>query len=232
MKRSTIPLVGALLAAWSAIGCGGAVSDGGQSGSGISAIRGNVVAAPGVQLELADIRVSLQDTDLATRTDAGGRFELRGQASGPAELRFERERDGLFARTAVVVPAGGVLELSEIVLDPESDEARPTLQRVEFEGFVQALDCAGGTILVTAQEDEVGGVFTVEVASATIRNGDVPIACADLRVGDRVQVEAQTSDGSTLVNAEVVVEDREDESGGGSDDGSADGGDDDGVGDD
>jgi hypothetical protein len=38
-----------------------------------------------------------------------------------------------------------------------------------------------------------------------------------LRVGDRVRVDAATSDGSTLVNAEIVLEDREDEPGDDSD---------------
>jgi hypothetical protein len=228
MKRSTLPLWVALLAAASAVGCGGAVIDGGQSGTGISAIRGNVVAAAGAQLELADIRVSLAATNLATHTDAGGRFELQGQASGPAELRFERERDRLFARTDVVVPAGGVLELSEIVLDPDSDEARPTMRRVEFDGFVQSLDCAGGAIVVTAGEDEAETVFTVDVESATIRSDDAPLACTDLRVGDHVEVDAVTADGSTLVDAVIVLEDREDEHGGESHDESDDAGDDEG----
>lgn len=211
MKRTATTLVLTLAAAWSTFGCGGIASDGGQSGTGLSAIRGNVVAPPGVELDLADIHVSLTDTDLGTRTDASGRFELRARTSGPGELRFERQRDGLFARTAVVIPAGGVLELSEIVLDPESDEARPTMRRVEFEGFVRVLDCAGGAIVVTATEDEVGGVFTIQVASATIRHDQTSLACRDLRVGDRVEVDAATTDGSTLVNAEVVLEDREDE---------------------
>ena len=89
--------------------------------------------APGVQLELSGIRVSLSTSDQSTRTDAGGRFELQAQTSGPAELRFERESDRLSARTAVVIPAGGVLELSAVELDPDSDEANPGMQRVEFE---------------------------------------------------------------------------------------------------
>jgi hypothetical protein len=215
MKRRGVLVAAAFLAAGWVIGCSGA--DGGQSGTGIAAIRGNVVAAPGTQLELADIRVSLVETDLVGRTDAVGRFELRGQASGPAELRFERDRDGLLATTSVVVPAGGVLELSEIVLDPESDEAQPTMRRVEFEGFIETLDCAGGEILVTAKDDS-GTVFTVEVASATIRDDDVLLTCADLQVGDRVQIDAETPDGLTLVNAEVILEDREDEPGDDSDD--------------
>jgi hypothetical protein len=210
MKRIILLLIALLAAAWAA-GCGGTISDGGQSGTGISTIRGNVVAAMGTQLELADIRVSVTDTTLTTHTDAGGRFELRGSTSGAAELRFERARDGLFARTDVVIPAGGVLELSEVELDPDDDEARPRMRRVEFEGFVASLDCAGGTIVMVAKEDEAGSEFTVDVASATIRADDMRVTCGDVRVGDRVQVEAETPDGSTLINATVVLEDREDE---------------------
>ena len=76
---------------------------------------------------------------------------------------------------------------------------------------MQRLDCAGGTILVVAQEDEVGAQFSIAVASATIRQGDVPLTCADLRLGDQVEVKAETADGFILVNAEVVLEDREGE---------------------
>ena len=75
----------------------------------------------------------------------------------------------------------------------------------------ERLDCAGGTILVVAQEDEIGAQFSIEVASATIRQGDVPLTCADLRVGDQVEVKAETADGFVLVNAQVVLEDREGE---------------------
>jgi hypothetical protein len=195
-----------------AMGCGGGFSsDGGQSGTGLAAIRGNVVPAPGVQLALSGIRVSLSDSAASTRTDASGLFELQAQTSGPAELRFERESDRLSARTAVVIPAGGVLELSAVELDPDSDEANPTMQRVEFEGVVQQLNCAGGTIVVVAKEDEVGAQFSIAVVSATIRQGDVPITCGDLRVNDQVEVNADTPDGFLLVNALVVIGDREDD---------------------
>lgn len=212
MNCKTRGLIGLVLLAGAVIACG-AAGDGGQSGTGISAIRGNVIAAAGTNLPVDEIRVSLTGTQIETFTDAEGRFELEGEASGPGELRFERERDQLFARTDVVIPAGGVLELAEVVIDPDSDEARPTLRRVEFEGFVEALDCAGGAIRVTAKEDEAGTIFTVEVASATIRQDDRSLTCGDLQVGDRVEVDAETPDGETLINAEIVLEDREDNPG-------------------
>jgi hypothetical protein len=98
-----------------------------------------------------------------------------------------------------------------VVIDPESNEAQPTQRRVEFEGFVEGLDCANGAFFVVAKEDESGTTFTVETASATIRDDGRMLGCGDLREGDRVQVDAQTSDGETLINAEVVLEDREDD---------------------
>jgi hypothetical protein len=201
-----------LLAACSMMACSGVSSDGGRSGTGISAIRGDVASVSGGGADVAKIRVSLTGTDLTTRTDAIGRFELRGNARGPGELRFERERDGLFARIDVVVPAGGVLELERIVLDSNTGEARPTRRRVEFEGFVNALDCAGGAILVVPKEDEdeLATIFIVEVISATIRHDNRLLACSDLRVGDRVQVRGAPSEGSTLINTEIKLEDRED----------------------
>jgi len=207
-----------LLAVGSVTACGSVASDGGQSGTGISAIRGNVVAVTGGAPEIDNIRVSLTGTDLATRTDGGGRFELRGEARGPGELLFERERDGLLARTDVVIPAGGVLELEQIVLDLPSGEARPKRRRVEFEGFVEALDCAHGSIRVIPKEEEDGTVFVVDAMSATIRADDQLLACSDLRVGDRLQVRGESSDGSTLVNAQIKLEDREDPPGNNRDD--------------
>src|ERR1700687_5534589 len=144
MKRIRTALACALLTACWGISCGGGgglSSDGGQSGTGVSAIRGTVTAVMGAEHELADIRVSLATTNLATTTDATGRFELRGNISGRGELRFERMRDRLFARPSVVVPAGGVLELDQIVLDSNTGDARPAQERVKFEGIVQALDC-------------------------------------------------------------------------------------------
>jgi hypothetical protein len=207
-----------LLAACSVTACGSVASDGGQSGTGISAIRGNVVAVTGGAPEVDNIRVSLTGTDLATRTDTAGRFELRGEARGPGELLFERERDGLFARTDVVIPAGGVLELEQIVLDVPSGEARPSRRRVEFEGFVEALDCASGSFRVTPKEEEDGTVFVVDAMSATIRDDDRLLTCSDLRVGDRLQVRGESSDGSTLVNAQIKLEDREDSPGNNRDD--------------
>ncbi len=208
MKYRITALAGSLLAACAAMSCGSIGADGGQSGTGISAIRGNVVAAPGTHLDVAGIHVILTEPGLETNTDTTGHFELRGQASGPSQLRFERSRDGLSASTEVVIPAGGVLELEDIELDPESDEAHPTTSRVEFDGVIDMLDCAGGKILVAAKEDEGGTVFTVETASATIRQDTTPLQCSDLLVGDHVEVHGETPDGLTLVNAEVILEDR------------------------
>ena len=73
---------------------------------------------------------------------------------------------------------------AEIELEDGEDN-----QDVEFEGMVEALDCSGGTIRIApADDDPTATVFTVEVASAIIRDGEVVLTCADLQVGDRVQV--------------------------------------------
>ncbi len=210
MRHSRRNLVGVIFAAWAAIAGGCAVSDGGQSGTGISALRGNVVAVTGSTLGVAGIRVSFPATGLTTRTDANGQFELRSKTSGQVELRFERQGDGLFAQTDVVIPAGGLLQLQQIVLDSDNGEVRSEREEVEFEGAVKTLNCAGGTIIITAKEDQAGTLFTVEVASATIHRGTMPLTCGDLRVGDFVEVVAQATGGSTLINADINLEDNED----------------------
>jgi hypothetical protein len=213
MRQNRTNLACVVFAAWAAIVGGCAAGDGGQSGTGISALRGNVVAVNGSTLGVAGIRVSLPATGLTTRTDADGVFELRGATSGQVELRFERQTDGLFASTEVVIPAGGLLELRQIVLDSGNGEVRPERQEVQFEGAVKTLDCTGGTIVIVAREDEAGTVFTVEVASAIIHRGTTPLTCSDLRVGDSVEVIAEATDGSTLINADLSLEDGEEEPG-------------------
>jgi hypothetical protein len=212
MTRTFARALVVLAACW-ALGCGGGLSsDGGQSGTGIAAIRGTVVAVTGAAPDVADIHVSVAATDLTTRTDDSGRFELRGNLSGPAELRFERQRDGLLAAADIVIPAGGVLELEEIVLDSDTGEAHPTRQVVDFEGIVEMSDCAGGTIRVKSTDDEATATaFIIEVASATISRGSVRLACGDVQVGAKAQVRGDTPDGTTLVNAVVVLEDDQNE---------------------
>ncbi len=209
MKRTGIFLACSLLFACSVVGC--ASSDGGQSGTGISAIRGNVVAVIGAEPDVAGIRVSLAATTLTTLTDVTGRFELSGKVSGPDELRFERDRDALFARTDVVIPAGGILDLEGIVVDADTNEARPARQQVQFEGIVDLLNCAGGAIrLIPKDDDPQATAFTVDVATATIRDDGVLLACDDLQLGDRLQVRGETMDGVLLINAELELEASED----------------------
>jgi hypothetical protein len=207
MKR-TIAFASFVLAASCALGCGGVSLNGGQSGTGIAAIRGTVVTVTGAAPDVTNIQVSVAATNLTTHTDASGRFELRGKLSGPAELLFARQRDGLSASASIVIPAGGVLDLEEIVLDAESGEAHPGRQVVEFDGAVTALDCSGGAIRVEPTGDDfTATVFTIDAASATIRRGGVGLTCNDLQVGDRAQIRGETADGATLVNAIVVLED-------------------------
>ncbi len=193
------------------LGCGGGglVRGGGQSGTGLTSIRGNIVDITSSTADVSGIRVSIADSDIEDFTNSTGEFELGGEFAGEAQLRFER--DTLLGETTVIVPSGGVLELRDVVIDTEDGEVTPTSQHIELEGFVDALDCTHDTLVVLDTDDRAGTMFTIALQSALILRGETPLACTDLRVGDRVEVDAATADGRILEDATIRVEDREDE---------------------
>ena len=59
------------------------------------------------------VRVSVEGTEFAAFTDAGGSFVVRGDFAGPLTLLFERD-DGLSARIGIEVPAGGTVTLRNV----------------------------------------------------------------------------------------------------------------------
>ncbi len=208
-RLCTIPLL-----IWGLSGCGGGgtggfLTGGGQSGTGISTIRGNVIDVSNTTADVSGIRVSVVGTKLEDLTDSIGVFDLDGELDGEATLRFER--GPLLAETQVIVPGGGLLELRDVILDTDNGTAQPTTQRVELEGFVDTVDCGAGVLLVISKERRNGTVFSVELSSATIRRDATVLDCTDLRVDDRVEVKGDTVDGVTLLRATIKVEDREDE---------------------
>jgi hypothetical protein len=201
MRNAAIGIVLSSLLA--ACGGGGFGLDGGQSGTGIASIVGNVVAPTGTAL--SDISVRVDGTSLATNTDAGGNFALAGELSGDVELVFERGSDMLFASLGVAVPKGGVVSLADVFLDAQTGKANPALREVEFEGLVDTIDCAAGTLLVTSGADPEGIRFAVDLASASIRDEqERPISCQDLQVGDRVEVESEVEDDGVLVRTAIT----------------------------
>lgn len=183
-------------------------SDGGQRGTGITVAAGNVA---GVQADMAagvgGIEVSLEGTDLHTTTDAQGEFSLRGRFAGDTALRFERPADALSARLAVNAPAGGRLDVRDVVLDPAAASAEPRVVEVAFEGRVETLACddARVTLASVHRAPDDLDAYVVTLVDATLHDGDGrPLACPDLRVGDRLAVDGVFVADGTIAGADLT----------------------------
>lgn len=204
------------LLAWLALvglGCGGAgglgITDGGPVGTGISAsVVGNVVAvedsdafgdtaslattsaaaidpAIGDLAALDDIEVSLDEfPDVSTSTDADGNFNLDGEFSGALTLRFRT--DGLDVLQPIEVPTGGVVVLSDILLD-EAGVTTEAGRQLDLVGRVRAIDCAAGTMLVEDRDDTRFDVALLE--ETEYAHGGANAACVDVREDDTVSVD-------------------------------------------
>jgi hypothetical protein len=196
-------------------------SDGGSSGTGITTAEGNVVSvlraaaamspAPrDVRLDeaLGGIRVSVEGTDIAGETDSSGAFRVRGDYDSEVTLLFARAQDGLAARLAVNVPAGGTLTLVDVALDAASGTAQPQHQGVDFDGTIVAVDCAAGELqLVSQQRPDDGDHYVVLLASSTVvdaMGADVP--CARLTPGEDAHVVGAVEPDGSFGDARVVLE--------------------------
>ncbi len=148
------------------------------------------------------IVVSVPGTSLSTTVDGVGRFKLTGVPSGTVELKFSGNgMQGSIVLTGVtdadqvdvavtLSPTGAALQTQE----------RDTGGEVQLEGRIAALNPGGtaNTLLVDAT--------TVSVpTTAIIRHGDIDIAFAELKVGDRVHVKG-TKNGQLLTAREVMVQ--------------------------
>ena len=73
----------------------------------------------------------------------------------------------------------------------------------ELEGTITSLDCAQGSLTIKREEEEEGGAVTALLTSATVYtiNGKAG-ACADLKVGMQVNIEA-TQNGTTWTALKV-----------------------------
>jgi hypothetical protein len=185
-------------------GGGGLAADGGVSGTGLSAITGNVSEITTGSDDLAGIRVTIAGTTFTTVTDAAGAFSLTGAFEGPVTLVFERD-DGVRAETMVEVPSDGSVTLEDVTLDPVAEEATPARRTTAFPGTIARVDCGAGLLVVRTRGDEAREV-TVHLDGAFIHDGDgAAIDCAVLRTGDRVRVQGVLLDDGTVVEADVEL---------------------------
>jgi hypothetical protein len=199
----------ALAACWLIVlaSCG---SDGGQRGTGITAtaVAGNVVSVHGPSgAGVAGIAVSVEGTRLGTTTDATGGFALRGTFDGDTALVFERAIDGLFVRLPLSAPAGGRVAARDVELDVSTGSARPRVVEVAFEGRVEALACDDGRVTCSSVHgtDDDEETYDVVVVGSTLHdaNGGA-LSCADLVVGDRLDVDGVFVANGAIGEADVT----------------------------
>ncbi len=191
-------------------GGGGFSSDGGVSGTGISALTGNVAAITGDPAEVAGILVRVDGADLAAVTDAAGFFVLRGEIEGALTLVFERPDAGLSVRVEVQVPAGGTLELADVVLDAGSGEARPARRFVEFRARVDAVDCGAPALFVVSRFAAERSVFAVVLERMDLRDASGAAArCEDLTPGRAVDVTGLVQDDGRIADGTLVLAESE-----------------------
>lgn len=199
------------------IGC----AEGGVSGTGISAVSGNVVqVSETASLEALPfpIRVTVEELPSASAvTDAAGAFTLRGAFSGPVTLQFSNAADGApIGPLALEIPAGSstVLENIEIRLAaPLADRVRPrAIRQLDVFGRLDLVECAAdgsGTLLVS-DDGRPPRQFLARLTSETAiaRADGTPITCAALNDGRHppVLVEGLLRDADrTIIATRVTV---------------------------
>jgi hypothetical protein len=165
------------------------------------------------------IKVTVVGTELSATTDSSGRFVLQGVAGGSATLRFQGqgidgaiELGGLVegqTLTITVRVSGSRPELVSPALpaSPASPSPSPTASpagnKVEFDGSVES---------VTPPSLKVSGRIVVTNAETRIKRSGQAITLADVKVGDKVEVEGTSqADGSVLASKIKVENDENDD---------------------
>ena len=179
-------------------------SEGGVTGTGLTAINGNVVAISDDGSSRLDealpfpVRVTIaQLPALAASTDADGAFALVGEFSGAVTLQFSNAETGAaLGPLPLEIPAGSqtVLENVEIHTSaPESERVRPRAV-LQFDVFarVDFVECRAdgtGTLLITDDARRPRQYMVALVEDTDIVSADAaPLTCADVRRGVRARI--------------------------------------------
>jgi hypothetical protein len=188
------------------LGLGLAACDGGTSGTGISTAEGNVAsigAADMMGTDLAGIRVSVAGTSASGATDASGSFSVKGVFDGHRTLLFQRSSDNLDAQLPMNLPSRGILTLNDVTIDRQSGEASAASQQLQFQGFVQSVDCTKGEIAFVADPGDED-TYLVDVAGSTLESSSgAPVACTDVKVGESAAINGTVEEDGSIGSAVV-----------------------------
>jgi len=214
MKWNSAALLGLMVAL-----C--ACAEGGTRGSGIStALLGNVqsvqpasaaqaASAPAADSELAGIRVAIEGTNLRSRTDAQGNFELRGNFEGMITVVFALPAGGGQAEIGLNVPAGGTLTLNDVRVDASTGYAMSDRQEVEFDAEISGIDCEGLTLALTSRQHAADDtdVYVLRLDTSTVVDEDgAPVPCDALHVGEWAFVQGLVNPDGTFGHATVDLQ--------------------------
>lgn len=192
---------------------GGLGIDGGRSGTGILAsVRGNVVSTAMPSAGVAGIRVTIEGTELQSVTDQSGLFLLEGEIEGEQTLVFEDDDSPASASTTVFVPTGGLVDLTDVDVDFENAEVMEGDSIVEFEGTIEGIDCAAGTILVSTRFNRDLVTFEVALEDTVIEDMQgATVDCSTLGPETEVEIYAEVDDAGNVISAVVVLENESDD---------------------
>lgn len=208
-------LFGAFLSFCLIIACGGAGGlggglgiDGGRSGTGlVASVQGNVLSTAMQNAALPGVRVVVQGTDLASVTDQAGMFLIQGEIEGEQTLVFEDDDSPASASTTVFVPTGGRVDLNDVDVDFENEEVTEGDSVIEFEGTIEAIDCAAGTITVSTRFNRDLVTFEVPLDETVLEDMEgVPVDCSLLGPETEVEIYATLDPAGTVLEMTVVLE--------------------------
>ena len=199
-----------------------ASSEGGVTGTGLTAISGNITVVREESVSGRDdalpfpIRVTIAEfPDITSTTDAEGIFQLSGEFAGAVTLRFSNATDGAeIGPLPIEVPAGSqtVLENIEIhTAAPPPERVQPqAVRQFDVFGHADLIECdvdGSGTLLLS-DDGRPPRQFMVALTADTeiVRRGGAPLTCADVRPGAALSVEGllRRSD-QTIIALRVVV---------------------------
>ncbi|HVM95408.1 MAG TPA: hypothetical protein VMT89_03415 [Candidatus Acidoferrales bacterium] len=199
----------------------GCAEEGGSRGSGVStAIEGNLVRIESasnssavlarVSSSVAGVEVAVEGSSAKGTTDAAGHFSLHGYFYGPIEVIFSRSSDGLLARLAVKIPAGGTLTLADVSVDASQQQAVAASQEIQCEAKITATSCSSETLTMASAFQGSGAEsedYVVHLDTSTVRDAaGHPVSCADLSVGQRAMVQASVEADGSFRNATIEIE--------------------------